>query len=230
MPYGALGLTLAVPRDHRPAAALVWAGVGLAAAAIGSALLATTGVRRSVRQALPPVAAGLVGALLLTATTGWGVWRTIAGSPPNQAGEFYAADHIRPVVDRLIAHAGDRPILGIYLSNHYECSVVIPLSGGPSGSRGGEIFSIHPDASTTSVQTSLSECLAAGDGVPVASLDLDVIPTVAAQVVSDQGVGPRDEVRIQLQTRDGVTTYGVLTRLDGADQPWVYFDATGRKL
>lgn len=228
--YGALGVTLAAPHDHRPAEALVWAGIGLAAAGVGSALLAMSGVRRSWRDAVLPVAAGLVAALALTAATGWGVWRTIAGSPPNRAAAFYSAEHVLPIVDRLIEHAGDRPILGIYLSNHYECSVVVPLTGGPSGSRGGEIFSIYPDGSATTVQTSLSEGLATGDGVPVDSLDLAVIPEIAEQVAADQGVGPRDEIRIQLQTRNGETSYGVLTRIDGEDQPWVWFDADGNRL
>ena len=70
---------------------------------------------------------------------------------------------------------------------------------------------------------------AAADGVPVGDVDFTVVPKIAADVYAELGLGPRDEIRIQLQTRDGETTFGVLARRSGTDQPWRYFDLDGSR-
>lgn len=228
--FGFLIYLRAVPEGSRPLAGPVWLLVAVALTALGAAFWLFSNSRPTRRHSLLALAAGLILTLLISAVSSTGHWRSIAGHPDNAPSTFYAEDNVDQLLQRLVEHAGGRPILGIYLSNHYESSVIVPLVGGPSGSSGGEIISELPDGEVQVVQTKLSPGIAAGEGLDTADLDPAVIAQIAAESAKEAGLDDRDEVRVQAQRRDGVTAYDVMTRKRGVDQPWLRFDLDGERL
>lgn len=228
--FAVLAILRAVPPDSVPPAGTAW-GVASAVclAAGGAAWLLPAGPLRW-RFGLAGAGAGLALALLATLVLHPGQWRSIAGHPDNAPDRFYAADAVGELLDRLTAYAGNRTILGLYLSNHYESSVIVPLTGGPVGSRGGEIISVLADGTTQVVQTTLSPGVAGADGVDPAAVRPRVIAAVVRDVSREQRLGDRDEVRIQIQNRDGSTRIEVLSRKAGVDQRWMRFNLDGQPL
>lgn len=228
--FAALVIARAVPPGSAPAAGQVWGLVSAALLAVGAALwlLPNAPMRRSTGFAA--AGAGLVFALLATVVIHPGQWRSIAGHPDNAPGDFYRTAPVSRLLARLTTYAADRPVLGIYLSNHYESSIIVPLLHGPEGSGGGEIISVLADGDKQVVQTKLSPGIASSEGIDLAAVKPRVISTIVGRIVDDQRLGDRDEVRVQVQRRDGVVIYEVMTRKDGADQPWERFDLDGTPL
>ena len=116
--------TRAVPAGSHPAAVTGWGIAGLALLAGGGALWFLT--RAPVRPGRAFAAAGAGLALALVATVvDLPAWRSIVGDPDNAPARYYQAATVEPVLRQLVTLAAGRPVVGIYLSNHYESSVMV---------------------------------------------------------------------------------------------------------
>ncbi|WP_153502710.1 hypothetical protein [Cumulibacter manganitolerans] len=228
--FATLAIVRAVPPDRAPAPTTGWGIASAVALAVGGGLWLLADTRLSRRAGFGGAGAGLALTLLATLVLHPGQWRSIAGHPDNSPSRFYATHAVDGLLDRLASYAADRTVLGLYLSNHYESSVIVPLAGGPAGSTGGEIISVLADGSKQTVQTKLSPGVAAADGVNLDAVRPRVVAAVVQQVSRQQRLGDRDEVRVQIQNRGGATRLEVLPRRAGVDQPWRYFDLDGEPI
>lgn len=230
----------AVPPGSSNGLAIGWliaAGVLLVAAAV-CAVLGSTAPPGASRAVLASGAAGLCIALVVSGIAHGDQWRTIAGRPDNAPAAFYTASRVEQMLDRLVDYASGRPILGLYLSNHYESSVLVPAAASApgtgdadasegSGGSDGEIISLLPDGARQVLATKLSPGVASSAGLDPAELSGEVIAKIAHSVADEMRLGARDEIRVQAQRRNGIARYEVLARKDGADQPWRYFGLDG---
>lgn len=228
--FAALAIARAVPPGTAPRAGAVWGLIAAALLAIGAALWLLPNARVPRRHAFLAAGAGLAFTLLATVAIHPDQWRSIAGHPDNAPSSFYRSASVTRLLDRLVRYADGRPILGIYLSNHYESSIIVPLQNGPSGSTGGEIISVLANGDKQVVQTKLSPGIANADGLDPDAVKPRVITAIVTGVIDGQALSDRDEVRVQVQRRNGATTYEVMTRKDGVDQPWERFDLDGKPL